>query len=386
MSLCGRRGVVRGCVARTPPFGYQVRLSLCGGVSMLSGSVVSQRDIRLLLAERYDIQVTGTVASLKGGSANCYKIRAPEGNFLLKEFQPKYSVEDVRTEPEVTAFVARRGIPVAGFVATVTGEYVWEHRGRAFHLQNFLEGKIFPQNGAPDWLLRESAILLGRLHAVLADFARMKIGFPDAWFAWDATVKHREYDELIRLADELPDGEKRDRILRDLHYKRELLTPDRHPQIDPAQLTFGNSHGDYHILQLVCGQESVEAVIDFSSACSLPLTWEVMRSYSLGDPACAAGKLGIDRLRDYVRRYLKAGGELSEYDLRMMPYLYHLQLARSRYGYQEYLSQGLQGIIHNRLQERLEELLKFGFWRTDMCRWLEVNAESVSLALLELLK
>ncbi len=355
---------------------------------MTSESVVSHQDIRSLLAEKYGISLISRAASLKGGSANCHEIMASEGHFLLKEFQPKYSVEDVRMEPEVVAFVARRGIPTADFVATLSGEYVWEHGGRAFHLQKFVEGKIFPQNGAPDWLLRESAVLLGRLHAALADFSVMNRGFPDAWFAWDVAVKQRDYEELLGLADEFSDGQKRERILRDLRYKKDLMRPDKHPQIEPAKLTFGNSHGDYHILQLICEKKSVKAVIDFSSACSLPLMWEVIRSYSLGDPASGKGEFDVGRLQEYVQRYLEAGGELSRYDLRMMPYLYHLQLARSTYGYLEYLSQGRQGFFHSHSgsPERLEDLLQFGFWRTDMCRWLEVNAESVSLALGELLQ
>jgi hypothetical protein len=276
--------------------------------------------------------------------------------------------------------VADHGIPTASFIATLTGAYVWQSRGRAVHLRRFVEGRIFPQNGAPDWLLQQSSALLGRLHAVMRSFPEMKKGFPDPWFAWDPAGKQDQYEQLITLAEVLPASTEREKILRDLRYKKELMKPEKHPAIDPSKLTFANSHGDYHIMQLICSGEAVAAVIDFSSACQLPLMWEVIRSYSLADPACT-NDLNVDRLTGYVRQYLKAGGQLSEYDLRMMPYLYHLQLARSQYGYQEYLSGGEEGFFHSGAPDRLGDLLRFGFWRTDMCRWLEVHADDVSHAL-----
>lgn len=353
---------------------------------MIGRSVLSEQEIRSLLVENYGIGPVSDITLLRGGSAECYDVRATQGHFVLKHFRPKYSVADVEVEPEVTRHAAGHGVPTVNFIATLTGEYVWECRSRAAHLRRFVEGRIFGQNAAPDWLLQQSSVLLGRLHAALRGFPAMKKGFPDPWFAWDPAAKKRQYEELIGAAKGLRAGTKRDRILNDLHYKKRLMKPGKHPEIDPAKPTFGNSHGDYHILQLICREESVKAVIDFSSACELPLMWEVIRSYSLGDPACAKGELDVGRLQEYVRRYLEAGGELSRYDLRMMPYLYHLQLARSRYGYLEYLSQGQQGFIHSGSPEGLEDLLQFGFWRTDMCRWLEANAGSVSLALGELPK
>ena len=52
-----------------------------------------------------------------------------------------------------------------------------------------------------------------------------------------------------------------------------------------------------------------------------------------------------------------------------MPYLYLFQLARSKYGYRQYLG--------GTAEER-GSLLQFAFWRTNMCRWLEAHAEGLS--------
>ena len=60
-----------------------------------------------------------------------------------------------------------------------------------------------------------------------------------------------------------------------------------------------------------------------------------------------------------------------------MPYVYLFQLARSKYGYPQYL---------NSDSEDKEGLLQFAFWRTKMCREIEKNAESISNELIKLLE
>ena len=60
-----------------------------------------------------------------------------------------------------------------------------------------------------------------------------------------------------------------------------------------------------------------------------------------------------------------------------MPYVYLFQLARSKYGYPQYLKSD---------SEDKEGLLQFAFWRTKMCREVEAKAETISNALLRLLE
>ena len=59
--------------------------------------------------------------------------------------------------------------------------------------------------------------------------------------------------------------------------------------------------------------------------------------------------------------------------LAAMPYVYLFQLARSRYGYPQYLSGK---------SEDANALLQFATWRTDMCREIESRAQEISAALL----
>lgn len=61
----------------------------------------------------------------------------------------------------------------------------------------------------------------------------------------------------------------------------------------------------------------------------------------------------------------------------VLPHLYRLQLVRSAYGYEEYLSGGREGYVTGNASD-LRRLLEFGFWRTRMCRWLQEHADGVS--------
>ena len=67
---------------------------------------------------------------------------------------------------------------------------------------------------------------------------------------------------------------------------------------------------------------------------------------------------------------------LSETDLKAMPYVYLFQLARSKYGYKEYLTTD---------SEDREGLIRFAFWRTQMCREVEAKAKEIAEKLAELI-
>lgn len=64
--------------------------------------------------------------------------------------------------------------------------------------------------------------------------------------------------------------------------------------------------------------------------------------------------------------------EKTENDLRAMPYVYLFQLARSQYGFRQYL------LTHT---ENADSLLRFALWRTDVCRALEKQAAEIADAL-----
>jgi Ser/Thr protein kinase RdoA (MazF antagonist) len=168
---------------------------------MLERSIVSEQDIRNLLAEKYDIRDISKIISLKGGSANCYHIRTGKNDFVLKEFQSRYTVDDVKIEPEITEFLRAHGIPTAKFIQALKGEYVWQYRNRTFHLQEYVEGTIYHHlDNIPDWIVQECAACLGRIHKALTGFPLMKEGFHSSWFNWNIDAKEKQYSDLINRA------------------------------------------------------------------------------------------------------------------------------------------------------------------------------------------
>ena len=44
-----------------------------------------------------------------------------------------------------------------------------------------------------------------------------------------------------------------------------------------------NTHGDFNVLQLIYKNNHINSVIDFVSACNMPVVWELIRSYSYID-------------------------------------------------------------------------------------------------------
>ena len=92
----------------------------------------------------------------------------------------------------------------------------------------------------------------------------------------------------------------------------------------------------------------------------------LIRSYSYIDKDAKAGTFNLDTFVDYVKtfnKYIK----LNKYDLKYIAYLYLIQILNSNFGYKQY--------IYN---HENKELLKFGFLRTNICRYLFNNASIIS--------
>ena len=125
---------------------------------------------------------------------------------------------------------------------------------------------------------------------------------------------------------------------------------------------------------MIFDNQDIKAVIDFSAARKLPAVWELMRSYVQSSQyARSKAKIDVQELAEYVKEYMEYF-PLTETDLKAMPYVYLFQLARSRFGYIQYLTSD---------SEDREGLIKFAFWRTAICREVKENAEAIVNALLD---
>ena len=365
----------------------------------LEKSVLSENRIREIM-KQYGLTMLA-VRKLSLGSANCFAVRCTEGTYFLKEYQSEITLAEVEREAAVTEYLAGKDFPVARFLRTLEGEVCIEEKalsgceadgagtsdGEAcieanrhiLSVQEYIEGETY-LNDLPKPLFKESAKYLGMLHTALSDYP-MERDMDEQWLAGfsveDAVAK---FDKLLRVLDEGNEAEIRDvnilrtlaRIRADLSYKKELVRKLPQWKHYFEGITYTPTHGDYTACQLICEGDKVKAVIDFSAAMCLPAVWEIMRSYVQSGGACRDGApFDTADFVSYVREYRKYA-PLTERDLAAMPYVYLYQLSRSSYGYKEFLVTKT---------ENKNDLLRFAFWRTAICREIERKAEEISAAL-----
>ncbi|MCL2287366.1 MAG: class I SAM-dependent methyltransferase [Firmicutes bacterium] len=85
-----------------------------------------------------------------------------------------------------------------------------------------------------------------------------------------------------------------------------------------------NTHGDFYIAQVIV-KEGELVTIDWTQAGRNPACFEVLISYTYAVPECKDGAIDTAKFMPYLDEYQKyAPFKLTEYDLKMMPYLlYH---------------------------------------------------------------
>lgn len=337
-------------------------------------SVLTLKGVESLINKKYGISDIQDIIHINNSSANCYHVICTNKQYFFKEIQSKYSIDKIRDEVEINDFLKKRNIPTSKFYKTVDGEYLWEYKKRVFHLQEYITGKTYKMNTAPEWLISDSAIFLSKIQKELSDYPRLEDGFGENFFLdWDIKNTIQLYKNLIENLNNIDNDEIRLKMKEDLDFKLSILPRLTKIKFQYNKFTVSNSHGDFGIFQILSGEGKINGIVDFTSACSLPICWEIIRSYTYADPQCANGeKISIKNLKNYLNIYLQHNS-LSTYDLKMMPYLYYYHLVRSRFGYREY-------ILSN--QSNKEELLEFAFWRTNMCRWLDKNVELLSQELM----
>ena len=332
-------------------------------------SVLDSGEIAEILKQEYGCDLC-KATKLSIGTANCFRVETPEKTLFLKEFPRRFETDAIEREAALLEYLIEEGYPTVPLCKTNGGRYSVTYKERLLTLQPWVEGVTYADGTMPKPLLMQSAELLARLHSIMREYPLPR-DMDEAWITGFSAQEHiRKYDALSALVS--PEEPYAERIISELGYKRELAAVIAEWSGKFAGITYGASHGDYSSQQLLCAENTVTAVIDFSTACQLPLSWEIMRSYMQSSGACRYGSpLDLQELCDYVKRYLVCAA-LSAKDLYSMPYIYLYQLIRSDYGYKQYLKDA------SRSQT---QLLKFAFWRTEVCRALLPQVEKIAEAL-----
>ena len=223
-------------------------------------------------------------------------------------------------------------------------------------MQEYIEGYVFSQNTFEDSFLFESSKILGKINRSLANINFLPEGFTDSWFLdWDVNEsinKHKLIRSQIKQSN--LDNEKKDLLLSACNKKINMLQAYSCNYSKYCKLTRMNSHGDYNNLQLICDKSGIKSVIDFSSAASVPIVWEIIRSYTYCAKECINGNnINLNNLKKYITNYLSVN-HLSLFDISNMCGFYYFNLLRSAYG----------------LNSTDENIIRFAVWRTNMCEYL----------------
>jgi hypothetical protein len=147
-----------------------------------------------------------------------------------------------------------------------------------------------------------------------------------------------------------------------IKYKMRLIDSISDMKFDISKMTCKNTHGDYKIQQIICGKDKINAVIDFTSACVHPISWEIIRSYISADNKCIAGNVDTENLKEFISSFLEYGS-LNSYDLKTMPYIYYYQNLVSDYFGQYYKSECTNKNL----------ILDDAFFSLNQCKWFEHN-------------
>ncbi len=342
----------------------------------LDKTVLNETSISELLLRHYGISPL-SVKKLKLGTANCFQVYDGNRYYFLKEFQSDISEAEVVQEAKLLEYLSETEIPTTRFYKTHDNDFVINYQNHMICLEEYIEGQTYGYNDLPLDLLPKVGRMLGKLHQALKDYP-LPLGMSEQWLdSISADSVIGKYDELIQIAEGKADADKLPQLMDDLQYKKQLAVRCEDYKKYYNGITYCSTHGDYQGCQLIWEKDEIKAVIDFSAAACLPVTWELMRSFVQSSNLCrTTATIDIAALCDYVREYMKFS-PLTKNDMIAMPYVYLFQLAQSRYGYPQYLL--------NTDSEDREGLLRFAFWRTQMCREVERKANEISENLVKLL-
>ena len=317
------------------------------------------------------------IEKINKGTANIFKIISNNEKFIVKEFQSKYSKENVLKEISAIEYLRKNSqVPLPIYLKNNNNELYFVHKGKMIVVQKFVEGQVFEKNKGNHEQILESARYLG---LIIEGFKNYNIDDNISILDWYSNKEfekaNKKYDEILSKLDNSKISEK---IKMDIIFKKELLAKlnKNINAEDIKNITHKVSHGDYSVLQFIYDNEdNIRVILDFIKTKKLPIVWEIARSYSYIDKDAKEGKINIENLVEYTKKVAEFT-ELNEYDLKYLPYVYLIQLARSTFGYSEYFKN-----IENK-----DEYLEFAFYRSNICRDLYKKADEISKKLLELKK
>ena len=139
--------------------------------------------------------------------------------------------------------------------------------------------------------------MLGKIRAILTGYPSLPIGIGENFFKYMTPENAlKSYENAYQHATQMDDSA----CAKDIAFRIDLMKRFSIPVIQLDRLTRKNTHGDFFISQLICGDNKINAVIDWTSAGIHPIAWEIIRSYVYAAPECQNGEIDARRLINSV--------------------------------------------------------------------------------------
>ena len=330
---------------------------------------IAFEQLKLRIFKLYGLDIDTVEMSDYGAGSMTYFISCGEQKYVVK-YASENEMNHPEIEPEVCKHLLKEGIPVCDFVANRQGNIMSvDENGRRFHVQRFIEGKTYDYNHAPKWLMQESAQMLAKIHNALRNMTELPVGIGADFFRYrtpEAALKgyHDTLQKAVVNGDVM--------IADEIRSNMKILEHFPTYEFDVNQFTCANTHGDFMITQLLCGENSINGVIDWTTACVHPIVWEIIRSYVYASPLCVNGEIDISDFTDYVRTYLFYG-TLNSYDLENMARMFFYFTAVC-----DFYGQYYDSLTRNR-----DVYLQQAKLSSKLLRWFDTHVEELTKALQE---
>lgn len=277
--------------------------------------IISAESVMLyLIKDNFNLKVSDIELLDKHFGTELYLINTNAGKYIVKVL-PLY-MKNVKNEGELTEYLYNHGLKVARFLKSKNDTYVVKNNEFQLTVQQFIEGDSLSVNTAQDWFISKSADFLGDTVLLLKDYEGLSLRFGKDFFS-TKTV----YRKIWQYKKELVKAKKAKEINIVPIWEEQIRHLKRISKfrIDVEKLTYANSHGDYHIGQAIINNNDF-TVVDWSSACRLPICLDVITSYVFSSPTCAEGEIDADGLKKYISQFTEKF-PLTEYDIKAMPYV-----------------------------------------------------------------
>lgn len=336
-------------------------------------SNLNETIIKQILKENYEIEVN-QIEKINKGTANIFKIKSKEKEYILKEFSQGRTEESVIKETNIINFLKNKDIKVPDYIKSKNDSFYIKYENRIIILQEYIDGYTIENNTGDYNKTIESATILGKVTEALKEYKELKEdGIIEKWFSKESLENGiiKMMDLKSKINKDNPFKAKIEKDLEDkINISKDLLNNFNFDII--KKMTITNSHGDYSVQQLIYNDKKGTTVIDFETAKKLPIIWEVMRSYSYIDEDAKNGELNLNTLVDYVKEFSKYI-KLNEYDLKYAAEIYLIQIISSVFGYKQYNDDYAKN-----------DLLDFAIFRTNLCRYLYKHSNEINSLLLQI--